>query len=359
MLVETQGRKVLVVPYVGDPFEYDIFVSYAHAESATETPLIREWSQYVAGRLRDRLASALNPTVGDEAKLTMFLDDRVLVSGERLTDLEKRARRSAVLLVLMSPLYPRRPYCLEELEAFFTQADADGRSQRHSVVLRIQPLSREDWPGRLKDERGKPVVFVDLSDSETGLPVGFDDLQAKGLTDSLRKIQIELMGKLKELRKQLEARRAITASAPGPTSEHVIYLHALPADSRAWQQARAQLETRAIVLPEDLPQPPTDDALLQHQRELRLKAYAECDALVLLRASADEAFKFEVMAAFNDRRRLLQERHKSIGWAILDLTGVELPLAAIYKVPQVKATVADWPDQLVRALGLSKPTAQP
>jgi hypothetical protein len=44
----------------------------------------------------------------------------------------------------MSPLYPRRPYCLDELEAFFAQADADGRSQRHIVVLRIQPLSRED-----------------------------------------------------------------------------------------------------------------------------------------------------------------------------------------------------------------------
>jgi len=156
---------LLVVPYVGDPFEYDIFVSYAHAESATETPLIHEWSQYVAGRLRDRLASALNPTVGDEAKVAMFLDDRVLVSGERLTDLEKRARHSAVLLVLMSPLYPKRPYCLEELEAFFTQADADGRSQRHSVVLRIQPLSREDWPVEAHvPTRGVAGALTDLGD---------------------------------------------------------------------------------------------------------------------------------------------------------------------------------------------------
>jgi len=46
--------------YVGQPFDYDVFVSYAHAEVETKAPLIRNWSLRVAEQLRDLLASALN-----------------------------------------------------------------------------------------------------------------------------------------------------------------------------------------------------------------------------------------------------------------------------------------------------------
>ena len=34
--------------YVGQPFDYDVFVSYAHAEAETKAPLIRDWSRGVA-----------------------------------------------------------------------------------------------------------------------------------------------------------------------------------------------------------------------------------------------------------------------------------------------------------------------
>ena len=44
--------------YVGEPFDYDVFVSYAHAEVETKAPLIRNWSRRVAEQLRDLLASA-------------------------------------------------------------------------------------------------------------------------------------------------------------------------------------------------------------------------------------------------------------------------------------------------------------
>ena len=95
--------------YVGEPFEYDVFVSYAHAEAETGAKLIRDWSKQVAGRLRDLLATALNPTVDAGSAVKVFLDERELVSGDPLTVLAEKAKRSALLLVLMSPLYPKRP----------------------------------------------------------------------------------------------------------------------------------------------------------------------------------------------------------------------------------------------------------
>ena len=94
--------------YVGEPFEYDVFVSYAHAEAETKAPLIRDWSKHVAGRLRDLLATALDVDAPPGSEVKVFLDDRGLVSGQPLTEtLRDKVQRSALLLVLMSPLYPK------------------------------------------------------------------------------------------------------------------------------------------------------------------------------------------------------------------------------------------------------------
>jgi hypothetical protein len=83
--------------YVGTPFDYDVFVSYAHAEAETKAPLTRDWSRYVAGRLRDLLATALNVDSGSPGSdAQVFFDDRVLVSGQPLTQtLRAKAERSA------------------------------------------------------------------------------------------------------------------------------------------------------------------------------------------------------------------------------------------------------------------------
>jgi len=81
--------------YVGKPFDYDVFVSYAHAERETEAPLIRNWSRHIAGRLGDLLATALN-IEGDSpgSKIRLFLDDRVLVSGQPLTQILRQTLKA-------------------------------------------------------------------------------------------------------------------------------------------------------------------------------------------------------------------------------------------------------------------------
>ena len=183
--------------YVGEPFEYDVFVSYAHAENETGATILRDWSKHVACKLRDRLATALNPGAEPSDAVQIFLDDRVLRSGDPLTGtLREKVQRSALLLVLMSPLYLKKSWCLDELEWFFAQADKDGRSQRHCSVLCIQPLPDSGWPKRLRDERDRPLVFRDFADAEEGLPLGFDDLNAPALKAAIRETHIELLALL-------------------------------------------------------------------------------------------------------------------------------------------------------------------
>ena len=126
----------------------------------------------MAGQLRDLLASALNVEAAADSEVQVFLDDRVLTAGQPLTQtLREKAKRSAVLLVLMSPLYPNKSWCMDELGWFFEQASADGRGQEHCTVLLIQPLAEAAWPKLLRDERDKPVNYLNFADAETSLPV--------------------------------------------------------------------------------------------------------------------------------------------------------------------------------------------
>jgi hypothetical protein len=353
--------------YVGEPFDYDVFVSYAHAEVETQASLVRDWSRHVTGRLRDLLATALNVEAGSpgteiqKCEIQFFFDDRVLVSGQPLTQtLREKAQRSALLLVLMSPLYPTKKWCLDELEWFFEQTARDGRSQEHCTVLRIQlPLDDCAWPKRLLDERGKPVVFRDLADPETELPIGLDltSFVSARLDEAVRGILIEIKGKLVSLRKQLAARRRMTAPVrQKPADRPVIYLDADPDDKALWQSLKGALKDVAIVRPASLLQASGDlDPLDCDQRKLLQDEFGVSDGLVLLHGPPGAWIERAVARSYLDLR-LFRQRHRDLPWAILDRVGQRPAVADDYDVPCVPAASNDWQRELLAALGLA-PTA--
>lgn len=348
------------MPYVGEPFEYDVFVSYAHADVETEAPLIRNWSKHVAGRLRDLLATALNVAVdAANCKVSMFFDDRELVSGEPLSEtLRDKVQRSALLVVLMSPLYPKRSWCLDELEGFFEQAGKDGRDQRHCTVLRIQRLPDTSWPKRLRDQREKPVLYRDFSDPRTEheLPIGLTNVNAAELEDALLETFIEIKGKLKTLRKQLEARRQIARlDKQRPADRPVIYLHASPDVEPLWRSKKRELQSIAIVQPGSLPKGYVDtDPLGQAQKKERHRIFETTEGLVLLHDQPGSWIEEAVQMIYLDRR-LFRQRDRDLPWAILDFVGEIPQVVKDYEVPCVPASSLEWQRELLTALGLSMP----
>jgi hypothetical protein len=341
--------------YVGKPFDYDLFVSYAHAEAETKAPLIRDWSKNNVGRIRELLATALNVECDlSGSEVQVFLDDRVLVSGQPLTQaLREKVQRSALLLVLMSPLYANKSWCLDELEWFFQQTAHDGRGQEHCTVLRIQPLGEDAWPKRLRDERGKPVLYHDLVDPLTELPICLTNLRAPQLEEALLKPFIEIKGKLTSLRKQLQARRHMTISGTQrPADRPVIYFEADPDEEALWQSLKGELRDLAIVRPANLPQANGDsDPLDREQQKQRQVQFASSDGLVLLHGRCDTWIENAVANGYLDRR-LLRQRHLDLPWAILDRIGAPPKIADVYDVPCVPAASGEWPRQLLVALGL-------
>jgi TIR domain len=342
--------------YVGDPFDYDVFVSYAHAEAETQASKIRAWSRYSAESLRDLLATALNAEGGPSgSKVQVFLDDRVLVSGQPLTEtLREKAQRSALLLVFMSPFYPSKSWCLDELEWFFQQAARDGRGRDHCTVLRIQPLGEDLWPKQLRDERGRPVYFHDFVDPRTELPIGVANLGAPELAEALLEPFIEIRGKLMSLRRQLEARRQMTvAGTQRPADRPVIYFDADPDEEPLWQDLKGALRDLAIVRPVKLAQANGDvDPLDRERQKQRQLQFASSDGLVLLHGRRGTWIENAVELSYRQRRLLWQSRHNNLPWAILDRVGDALSVADTYDVPCVPTASNEWPRQLLVALGL-------
>ena len=250
--------------FVGEPFQHDVFVSYAHAERETDETLIRDWSQKLADRLRTLLASALNPTLSDGSSFDLFLDDRSSPRRRPDRDLRDRAERSAILLVLMSPLYPRKTGASTSCTGSLRAAQ-DGRGREHCLPVRIQPLPDAAWPQRLKDERGRaprlyrfrrrgdrPAAGRSRHPAGQGpCPQGSDPDQgpAGGPAAAAR------------ARRAFDSEFSLTGTGLPPRP---------PQDREAWQAAVALLDPSRSCCPDELPTPAADDALLQRQRESRL-----------------------------------------------------------------------------------------
>jgi hypothetical protein len=333
--------------YVGEPFEHDVFFSYARAESATEAKLLVDWSRHVIGALRDWLATALNSS---GRSLKVFFDETGVPSGAELpSTFRTAAEGSACLVVVMSPYYPISGWCKEELETFFAKATQDGRGKGHCIAILAQALPNSAWPRRLTDERGGPIRFEDLVDKQTQLPLGLTDFEDRALNDAIRKAFVSIRGLLGEVRERLEARKALDAIQKPPV-EPVIYLHARPDDYDAWRDARAMLSLKAIVNPDTLL--PNDSSSEPTISQSVNREYEFSHGLALLRPEHAD-IRYEVMKAYLDRQRLLQEKHKNLPWAILDKSDDDLSVAKTYGVPRIMMSAPDWPDRLLSALGLT------
>jgi hypothetical protein len=239
----------------------------------------------------------------------------------------------------------------EELECHIVKAERDGRSG-HCIIVRAQPLADSDWPERLKDRRGEPVLYRDLADPDTKLPIGIDNLDEPRLRDGIRNVYIEIRQRLEEYCKYPAERRSFETRPQVPPEKPVIYLHARPQDLPAWQDARQKLGMKAIVNPASLPNP-ADDVYIPEKRNDKLREYSLCNGVALLRAK-DADIRLDIMIIYRDRQRFYQEDRRNIPWAIVDQVGDEFPVAADYGVPRVPASNSNpnWPDELLQKLSL-------
>jgi TIR domain-containing protein len=113
-------------------FEHDIFISYAHADNGA--------TERVSAFVRDlvqRLTLRLGARAFHKPQDWVFFDRPGLKAGDEFSPkLERSARRSAVLISLLSPSYLQAPFCIRETEWFLESK----RLARDPIERRLIPI---------------------------------------------------------------------------------------------------------------------------------------------------------------------------------------------------------------------------
>lgn len=132
-------------------YEYDVFISYAHADDVRDASG-KGWVEQFQEDLRAFLPQRLSGNIP-----SIFFDRTEIASNHQLAKLRAAARNAAVLLAVTSPNYAARPWTREELQAFTTSNDwQDGEETRLFAIECLEPESRTAYPPPLDSHIAMP-----------------------------------------------------------------------------------------------------------------------------------------------------------------------------------------------------------
>src|SRR5580692_3801301 len=126
-------------------FDEDIFISYAHVDDATVSDAGQGWVTEVIRCLKVELARKL----GRSDAYALWADHDLLTSHPVTAQILERVRRSAMLVVILSPGYVASQWCRQERDVFFGASREPGT--RNVFVVEIDRIDDADRPGELAD----------------------------------------------------------------------------------------------------------------------------------------------------------------------------------------------------------------
>jgi len=313
----------------------------------------------------DRLVAALeeliNPKSFDNVPQVTFA--RAVPSGD-----PRSVEGSAILLVLLSPALFTDSACVDEIARFRAQAQCDGRTVEHTVLMAVAGKTFEsggnpdiDWllggGSRLPSSRG----FTDAD----GNPPAPGDALAQPLIDALQSLGGEIRRKLSLLNSR-RPRLAETAEETVPTDvpdpqpvtdaakrQHVlVYLESASIED-CWANTRKALDALVQVNPAAWVAPTVDLKERIRRRAERRAFLLECKGLVLIRAHKDDKTDLQITEAQAARNELLDAGAAAPAWVLVDWVGGAAPAMQDWAdLKRIPANTDDWPEQVRKGLDL-------
>jgi hypothetical protein len=357
--------------YLSPDFDYDVFVSYSHGDpKGTGQSPLKTWSH----ALIEALVADIASLSGEFDTLAVWWDRDLDPTLKLTPDLRRKVKAAAVLMILMSPRYLKSTWCGDECAWFQEQIEDRAAEEGRVFIVRAVPTDEAAWPVFLRDERGYAIAGFRFhpppqQPDDIVEPYGWPDLidRNEAFRRELGTLRTVLTRRLRELKSRAGGRAGI-AAPPAPTGDDRpsrIYLHARPEHGElraAIDRALSGGGDCTIVAP-----PPTalggDPATWIKESRARIALARHCDALALLRPSADTAFLGDLLdVGVDERERIRAARGAPLPCAVLDGAGTPLEVdAARYGIERFALSDPSWRAAFLTWIGRNRaaPLASP
>jgi hypothetical protein len=352
--------------YIGDPFRYDVCISYSHGDPQGKGDT--RFKGYSQAFIRE-LVAELKEEQDFGAKLEIFFDD----SEEHDTGLDVNVgltpqlcdamSQSAVFTVLMSDHYLRSAWCKDERGYWLGHKPAAAFAHGERLALaRIWDTSL-DWPPDLRDERGHPLVGTCFYDRaklpDHKWPYEWPE-PARTSRDPFRRELLSMVGAIWKQIANLKKRAAAYDQARKDAAKlqqdtgQAIYLHARDTAAKAWEDAGDLLTQAGFTVFPTAPEPIHRDPLkAKEQHDTRVGIMSGCDALLLVGAENGSAVDEDlIVVGRNDRDSARALGRRPLPSALLDLSvgGVAIPkrtqIAKMLRVDWLDCRQLPWTEKV-------------
>src|SRR5262245_19635052 len=128
--------------------QYDVFVSYAHADDEVPAGAARGWVTTLAAEL----TKVLRRKIGGQGA-RMWMDHELAANASVSGALLGALNASRTLLLVMSPGYIASDWCRSELGGFLAQA-AHRKGADNVFLVEIEQVERDRWHAALQSLTG-------------------------------------------------------------------------------------------------------------------------------------------------------------------------------------------------------------
>jgi hypothetical protein len=342
--------------YIGDPFRYDVCISYAHGDPKGKGDT--RFKCYSQAFIRELIAE-LKEEQDFGAKIEVFFDDSedhdagLDVNVGLTPQIRDAMSQSAVFTVLMSDHYLRSNWCKDERGYWLGhKTPAPFAHGERLALARIWETSL-DWPAELRDERGHPIVGTCFYDRarlpDYKWPYDWPE-PSRTSRDPFRRELLSMVGaiwkQVATLKQRVEAHRKAREDAAKLQEDtgQAIYLHARDTSSKEWEAAGDALTQAGFTVFPAAPEPiHRDPVKAQEQHDTRVGIMSGCDALLLVGSQNGAAVDEDlIVVGRNDRDSARALGRRPLPSALLDTSAGEV---AIPRRTQIaKMLRVDWLD---------------
>jgi hypothetical protein len=190
-------------------YDHDVFVSYAHLDDQGEGAWVTNLVRHLDTEIRQRLGTQ---------DLRLWIDHELDGNRPLTPEIMQAIRRSATILLIVSPSYVASEWCARERNAFLGFA-RDCVSKGRMFIVRCRDIDPQILPPEFRDLIGFKFWTRDTDAGGVTRPLGLTDLKEQAYFASVINLADKLAQKLKEIK---VARTAGTPPSATAATEHVF-----------------------------------------------------------------------------------------------------------------------------------------